>query len=51
MASQRIAVFARPFPCCRSTIDDDLLAAEPRQVADNGTGAALALEAMANPDA
>ena len=51
IASQRIAAFARPLPRCRCAIEGDLLAAEPRQVADDGAGAALALEAMANPNA
>ena len=51
IASQCIAAFARPLPRRRCTIEGDLLAAEPRQVADDRAGAALALEAMANPDA
>ena len=51
IASQRIAAFARPLPRCRGTIEGGLLAVEPRQVADDRAGAALALEAMANPDA
>src|SRR6516165_4380173 len=51
IASQRIAAFARPLPRCRCTIEGDLLAAEPRLVADDGAGAALALQAMAHPDA
>ena len=51
MASQRIAALARPLPRCRSTIKGDLLAAEPRQVTHDGAGAALALEAIAYPDA
>lgn len=51
IASQRIATFALPLPRCRCTIEGNLLAAEPRLVADDGAGAALALQAMAYPDA
>ena len=49
--SQRVAAFGRPLPRCRVAIEGDLLAAEPRLVADDGAGAALALPAMAHGDA
>src|SRR5215831_11140007 len=49
--SQCVAAFCRPLPRRRFAIEGDLLAAEPRLVADNGAGAALALQAMAHGDA
>src|SRR5262249_7132945 len=51
MASQRIAAFALSLPRGRGAVEGDLLAAESRKVAEDGAGAALALEAMASPDA
>jgi hypothetical protein len=49
--SQRVAAFGRPLPRRRFTAEGDLLAAEPRLVAGDGAGAALALQAMAHGDA
>jgi len=49
--SQRVAAFGRPLPRRRCAIEGELLAAEPRLVADDGAGAALALQAMAYGDA
>jgi len=51
MESQRIAALGRSFPRHRFAVDGDLLAAEPRLVADDGASAALALQAMAHRDA
>ena len=51
MKCQRIAAFGRPRPRSSLTCEGDLLAAEPRLVADDGAGAALALQAVAHGDA
>jgi len=49
--SQRVVAFGRPLPRRRFAAEGDLLAAEPRLVADDGAGAALALQAMTHRDA
>ena len=49
--SQRVAAFSRPLPRLRIAMEGDLFAAEPRLVADDGAGAALAFQAMAHGDA
>jgi hypothetical protein len=48
MKGQRVAAFGCPHPCRSLTSEGDLLAAEARLVADHGTGAALALQAVAH---
>src|SRR5258708_16567422 len=48
MEGQRVAAFGRPHPGRSLTGEGDLLAAEPRLVADDTAGAALALQAMAH---
>ena len=47
MKSQRVATFGCPHPRRRIAGEGNLLAAEARLVADHGTGAALALQAVA----
>src|ERR1700685_3685074 len=51
MESKRITAFGGSHPRHRVAVDGDLLAAEPRLVADDGARAALALQAMAHGDA
>ena len=47
---QRVAAFSRPLPRRRFAIEGDLFAAEPRLVADDGAGTALAFQAVAHGD-
>ena len=51
MKCQHVATFGCPHPRRSLTGEGNLLAAETRLVADNGAGAALALQAMAHRDA
>ena len=51
MKCQHVAAFGCPHPRRSLTGEGNLLAAETRLVADNGAGAALALQAVAHGDA
>ena len=51
MEGQRVAAFGRPRPRRSLAGEDNLLASEPRLVASDGAGAALALQAVAHGNA
>jgi hypothetical protein len=51
MKGQRVAAFGCPHPRRGLTAEGNLLATEAGLIADHATGAALALQAMANGDA
>jgi hypothetical protein len=51
MKGQPVAAFGYPHPCCGATSEVDLLAAKARLIADHGSSAALALQAVTHRDA
>ncbi len=51
MKGHPVAALGCPHPCCRVTSDVDLFAGKARLIADHGSGAALALQAVTHRDA